>query len=663
METKTKLSLGMSGLLLSLLGLLACPVDYPAAGSLRFACNAESDCAEGYHCVAGFCEDGVTVLQDAAAVDTNPGDSSATDQVLFDQTPLDVIAPDGGGSDLAVAHDAPATDAAQADALIVDATLADIANDDAALAEDAAVPDVARADAGFTDANATDAGTVDTAIEDVVAADASVHDASSCVDLDDDGFLAYDETLCPSGQDFCDDKRGPHTPVQCNTCVDGDNDNRWVECSDWDQGNILWDCNDEDANEFFSVTLYVDSDGDGLGSNEDSGTIHCTDGTAPQGFSLNHSDCDDSLPTCLSDCSDADGDEVASCVESFCGSDPDEAASTCQVINTMAGFVAAVEAAKDSAGDDFFLLGDFSTGETIEIAGLTDPLIVRQRPGTTVRTSGNTFLKLSANNITLEGLNLKGNASQDKIIEVKGVSNSVKHCTLTTFEKAGIHINTAVGAWIEGNIVTGGTTIGNDRCAIRTQGGSRLTVIGNLLVNNAGHGMCVDGGDTIYIDHNTLANNAGNGILYVSHDAANVCMRNNWVGKNQGAGFAFTNAAIWDDSAACVSPLNQEQGIPIFGNASFGNSTLCDGTCSGDSESDCAACLPSSAIFLADTSDPEFSSLVVGGPGAFCPGASSLIDAAADLGYDRSPDDDSGRWYGAAPDIGARESGSPECSR
>ncbi|MBN2360623.1 MAG: right-handed parallel beta-helix repeat-containing protein, partial [Deltaproteobacteria bacterium] len=431
---------------------------------------------------------------------------------------------------------------------------------------------------------------------------ASEDTALACQDLDSDGR----GTGCPAGEDHCDDDGDNWTIDGCQNCID--------------------------------------LDGDGLGAGCDRGT-----------------DCDDRLATCREQCTNSDGDDpvVPDCIEVFCGSDPNDVESVCHLVSSRAEANAAIASANAADGrPDFILLLDMQTDDIFTTISSDDGVTIRQVPGAVLRQTDHTkdILVIDGDRVLLDGLHLSGGKQQ---IEIKAASATVRHCVLEGFEHRGINvINSASGTLIEHNVFAGGTGDQDNRAAVYTDSGHDITIAGNLFVA-CNTGIVLKNAHDLFIDHNTFASNIYRGIRFYSNDSGPLCLRSNIFSGHAVTAVEFEHAAIWDSSQSCIGPLDSDGSGPRFGNAAFGNSALCTGGCAAGG--DCASCLPAGTPFEFDV-DPLYATTTLGHVGFYCPIAVELIDSGDDLGYDRTPGDDGNvRWLGSGPDIGGRESGTPEC--
>jgi hypothetical protein len=155
----------------------------------------------------------------------------------------------------------------------------------------------------------------------------------------------------------------------------------------------------------------------------------------------------------------------------------------------------------------------------------------------------------------------------------------------------------------------------------------------------------------VYLDHNTLAANSNDGVNFYSAKSTNVCMRNNIVANNGGAALTWVSGTTWNTAAECTTPLAAG---PVWGNAAYGNKTVCAGACAS------CKCQPT-GLFWPFSTDPAFlSSDLSSAATAYCLGAASFIDAVKDLGYDRNGPSP-GNFAGAGPEPGAREAAALGC--
>ncbi len=162
--------------------------ELPASTDVLFACDVDSDCAEGWSCVdtgaARACSNRAAVV-DAGA------------HFMADAGRADAGGPDAGSDDDAGAGDAGLDDAGLDDAGPVDAGLGDAGPRDAGLEDagvgDAGLNDAGLGDAGLNDAGLGDAGVVDAGPNDAGFGDAGFGDGGPCTGVPTALALACDD--------------------------------------------------------------------------------------------------------------------------------------------------------------------------------------------------------------------------------------------------------------------------------------------------------------------------------------------------------------------------------------------------------------------------------------------------------------------------------------
>ena len=140
--------------------------------------------------------------------------------------------------------------------------------------------------------------------------DEGVSSTTYFIDADGDGFGSRDITLdaceVPNGYaanaDDCDDTNALINPNSNEVCDNVDNN-----------------CNGLIDDGVFSIVYYLDSDGDGFGSNSE--TIEACE--APNGYVNNNTDCDDTNPQI-----NPDSDEACDNLDNNCDGDVDEGVNT-----------------------------------------------------------------------------------------------------------------------------------------------------------------------------------------------------------------------------------------------------------------------------------------------------------------------------------------------
>jgi hypothetical protein len=215
--------------------------------------------------------------------------------------------------------------------------------------------------------------------------------------------------VCSAGADNYEGTGAADAAASCSDNVDNDCDG-------------AKDCCDAGCMGLGSCTGLQDADGDGF-----------TNGAS--------CDCDDGIPTCTTDCtSDSDADGVKDCVESFCGSDPHDAASKCLIVNATSSLDSAILAANSHAGPDFILVDDNITvgsnpTDLLDTAGVT----VHMRVGKTITVNANAVLfEIPGNNNKLVGLTILYSAGPTRAIVLSGNDNLLDTLKLT--------FNAAVGS-------------------------------------------------------------------------------------------------------------------------------------------------------------------------------------------------------------------------
>lgn len=216
-----------------------------------------------------------------------------------------------------------------------------------------------------------------------------------------DGALFCGAPCSRDGNGMCVDNAVPGCSEGNATC--GPGDSIVEQCNDAvdDDCDGLNNCADSDCLSDPACVGFEDTDGDGF----------TTAPTAQQ-------DCDDTVPTCTSDCTsnaDAGGESeaVPDCVERYCGSDPTSSTSSCRLVSNQSQLSNAINASNAAPGRDFILIAQSFT-VTNPIPDLTDPagVEIRQVAGTTVSVDRNEPL-----------LDDSGNDSQFEHLRIRYVRN------------------------------------------------------------------------------------------------------------------------------------------------------------------------------------------------------------------------------------------------
>jgi len=605
-------------LAVGLVALSGCRLDYSPASELDFTCERDDQCLDDFACVDGHCVAGVPSVDAGVRDGAGTTDSATLDATQTDLSRYDTRAMDGAAADGA------ALDSAASDLSSVDGTSPD------GMGPDGAAPDAAGPDAATRDSARPDALLPDTLLPDTLLPDTLLPDT------------LLPDTLLP-------DTLLPDVYSAVELCDGYDND--WNDAVD--EG--------------------CDDDGDGYC--DDQMTVVGSPAVCPNSAPDTGDDCDDTMPTCHTDCTNSDGDSESDCVEAFCGSDPGDATSVCDVVPNRTQLNNAIAFANQNQdeGPFFIFLEDMQINDALTEISTDEGVTIRQRPGAELRLNAGgdkDVLKISGNNVTLDGIHFRMVNNVKQWLEITGASDTIRHCIFEGFEQRGIKLTgTALYTVLQGNILVGGgaSADNNDRAAILLDQADETTIVGNVLVGN-NTGISLHRVEMVRIDHNTLADNRVRGInVYGGADSTDVCMRNNVFSGNARA-IAFERPVVWDETSACVTALEDVGSGPRYGNAASGNTLLCDeGACAGaTTEADCVDCLPALRdLFWEFLAVPEYATTTLGHIGFYCPQNGDLIDKGDPLDpgnpiYDRNgaqPDEHNG----TAPDIGGRETGTPEC--
>jgi parallel beta-helix repeat protein len=360
-------------------------------------------------------------------------------------------------------------------------------------------------------------------------------------------------------------------------------------------------------------------------------------------------DCDDTIPTCTTDCAlDTDdagsGSPTPDCLEIFCGSIPDDAASDCQIVDSEAALLAALQAAS-SGGPANLLLGDVRLAGVLTVSG--SDVVLRQRRGSVVRATqtANEGIVVSGDRITLSGLTLDAQENVKDAVLITGNDTTVADCRITRSKETGIYVHAGVRTRLLRNIVAGVLSApANERGGIVLRDTVDAVVAGNVVAQNGGDGIQLRNAASTLLDHNTVASNGGSGVLFYSAASTGSCVRYNDLSHNAVNGVAATiGGNSWNVGTGCTGAL---RGGPDYGNNHFGNAATCGG-------SDCASCscLPSSSFFHGSAS-PDYVATDLALPAYFCAASSQLVDGATEVGVDLNGEG-LGLFDGSAPDVGA----------
>jgi len=114
--------------------LLACPVALPTTRQLKFVCQGDADCLDGFVCFERVCVAGTADagIADAARADAPMNDVPMTDAPMTDTPMTDTPMTDAPMTDVPMT-DAPITDAPTTDAPMTDAPITDAPTTDAGL--------------------------------------------------------------------------------------------------------------------------------------------------------------------------------------------------------------------------------------------------------------------------------------------------------------------------------------------------------------------------------------------------------------------------------------------------------------------------------------------------------------------------------------------------
>jgi len=589
-----------AALTLGLVLCTGCRLDYPSSTALDFECESDRECLEGYSCSDGLC------VSDDLTADAGRVDSGSSDAGASDTAGLDAIA---------------------SDSTLTDSTLPDAPPPDGFL-PDAALPDAALPDAALPDASPSDTTTTDAAFHDVALADASAPDGATPDTSPRDLWIddAYSEIELCDG--FDNDRNG-----------------------EVDEG--------------------CDDDGDGYC--DDAMTVVGDPEICPNSATDTGDDCDDTVPSCTLDCaSNADSDSNPDCLEQYCGSDPGSAASVCNVVHDRTQLNQVIDNINQNQGQghSYILLQDMPLSDVVTTIATSDGLTIRQVPGATLRIdgAGKDVIKITGADVTFEGVHLAAGAEPAKSwIETSAARTTVRACTFEGWVHRALFAHAASDTLVVNNIFTnGGDGNQDNRASIYVEDSSSTTIVGNVI-GGVNAGLHVKGAVDLIFDHNTLADFSERGVWFHSADSSGVCMRSNVVADPDAPIMVFDRTVTWDESAACVGSLDTGAGSdPFYGNSAHVSTQLCAGNCGGDSDSACDPCLPPGrAAFWELLVDPDFATTTLGHTGFYCPQAEDLIDsgdplASGDPSYDRNGAQ-TGQYNGAGPDIGGRETGTPEC--
>lgn len=504
-----------------------------------------------------------------------------------------------------------------------------------------------------------------------ITTDSHPEDPNRCADTDGDGcddcssgtFNANDDGPDADGDGACDlidnctDADGDGLGngnlgnVGCiNTATDTDDDAPNT-CGDSD----LDGCDDCALGAFNPADDGTDVDGDGICDVTDCDdskpqcTFDCTDADG-DGF-CGANDCDDTIPTCNTDCMNnsdfAEAIAVIDCVETYCGSDPSDPLSVCTVVNTDAALDTAIQGANAGTVGSILIDADITVSVALPALLAADVKIRGRTDATLTVQDGGAGLRIVGNAVSVQGLNLVGTADVDTGIRVDGSGVQIRDNVISGFNLRGVQLiggsfNKVTGNRIH-NTLAGA---GDDQAALVLMGTTGTEVSGNLLTNNASDGLQIRGATGPFVDHNTIASNTRDGIQVYGEASTGLCVRNNIVALNAGNALNFVQvASTFDTSNSCTGPL--PSGPVVYGNNTHLNTREC-------AVDNCAACACAPANFFSSNVDPKFASIDDSEAIAYCPGPSTLIDAAADLSYDRNGAA-LGNFAGSGPETGGRE--------
>lgn len=465
----------------------------------------------------------------------------------------------------------------------------------------------------------------------------SCDEGGRCVD----GYVCGEAWTCvPAGQGDADEGVGGGD-------ADGALGDPDLDPGDLDSGDADVDLGDGDGD----VAPGDDLQGDADGGDGDGPPDPCVGQLDVDGDGLCAAlDCDDTLPTCTTDCTtntDVGGESIAvpDCVELYCGALIDDPASTCKLAGTQAELTAALSAAATTAEYDHVLLDDIALAGTVTVS--TNNVAILQRRGAVITATSamNEAFVVTGAAVRLSGLSLDGASAVKDGIKITGTDTTVEDTLVLAAKETGIYVHGGVTTLLARNVVVGLTSAsGNERGGIVLRDAVTTTLVGNILAANVSDGLQLRNAVNTTIDHNTIADNGEDGVDFYNAASTGTCMRNNDISGNGAFAIMETvGGSSWDTTAACTAALAAG---PAYGNNEFGHTLPCGGvTCA------VCACLPA-GTFWQTNADPAYRSTVVGDAGAFCADAAALTDAASDLGRDLNGAA-SGTYSGAGPDIGA----------
>jgi cysteine-rich repeat protein len=389
-------------------------------------------------------------------------------------------------------------------------------------------------------------------------------------------------------------------------------------------------------------------------------------------------ECDDAVPTCTDDCTaNADADEEAShvdlrndegfitpdCYEVYCGSDPGQGygetgdiADDCYWADgDLRTLDAAIEAAKDDEDEHERILvtyDPFSGDKTVDC--VSGGYTMRFSVPITFDSQNHGF-QVEGPGCTYEGV--EASSTGDRVFEIhpSAENTTIRGFRITDCKRAAIQVQASY-ATLENLLIDCGESSGNDRAGVLVGWDTEDPILGTRIVGNVFLGHPDDGiqleenSDDTTIDNNTFVGPMFRGI-FVRNPCDDLCIRNNLFTDLSNA-IRIASTSSWaEDCDDGLSDLT-------WNNALFKVASPCYGGCQTANPAGTNYIPADQELFF------DYSGSYGVNPGFdanYCLSAPALIDAAADLGYDRNGDDP-GLYNDDGPDIGGLESGSGFCA-